>query len=180
MPLNSRDRFFSTHNKTHYAVYLWQPNRSAWGEDEPIEALAIWDISSTSNYRPSDDPSGKGKPVREGARVIRRFSFADLDFYEIRQRSTPILRGLELDEDHVYMLEEDHRWIVGEQASHTLPRLHMVKTTGIPFAIGPRWVDECGVDGDVHLSFCERVSDLRRPDIASCWRHEVSLHVKAF
>src|SRR6187402_1675052 len=128
MPLNSRDRFFSTHSETHYALYLWQPNRSAWGEDEPIEALAIWDISSPSSYRPSEDPTGKGKPDEnsEGPRVIRRFSFTDLDFYKIRQRSTPVLRSLELDENHVFVVEEDHRWIVGQQASHTLPRLHKV------------------------------------------------------
>ncbi|KAE8447632.1 hypothetical protein EG329_010603 [Mollisiaceae sp. DMI_Dod_QoI] len=171
-PLNSRDRFFSTHDKIHYAIYLWQPNRSAWGEDEPIEALAVWDISSASDYRPSEDPSGKSKPEGEGPSVIRRFSFADLDFYKIRQRSTPILRGLELDENHVYVLEEDHRWLVGQQASHTPPRLHMVKTIGIPFSAGPCWKDECGANGDVNLSFCERVSDVRRPNIAPCWRHE--------
>ncbi|CZR50507.1 related to F-box domain protein [Phialocephala subalpina] len=171
-PLNSKDRFFSTHNKTHYVIYLWQPNRSAWGEDEPIEALAVWDISSRSEYRPSEDPTGKGKPEGRGPHVLRRFSFADLDFYRIRQRSTPVLRSLELDENHVYVLEEDHRWLVGQQASHTLPRLHMVKTIGIPFSAGPCWQDECGADGDVDLSFCERVSDIRQPYIAPCWRHE--------
>ncbi|KUJ24003.1 uncharacterized protein LY89DRAFT_604302 [Mollisia scopiformis] len=171
-PLNSRDRFFSTHNKTHYAIYLWQPNRSAWGEDEPIEGLAVWDISSASAYCPSEDPSGKRKPEGQGPHVIRRFSFADLSFYWIRQRSTPVLRSLELDENHVYIIEEDHRWLVGQQASHTLPRLHKVKTTGIPFSPGPCWTDECGADGDVHLSFCERVSDIRRPEVAPCWRHE--------
>ena len=154
-------------------IYLWQPNRSAWGEDEPIEALAVWDISSRSEYRPSEDPTGKGKPEGRGPHVLRRFSFADLDFYRIRQRSTPVLRSLELDENHVYVLEEDHRWLVGQQASHTLPRLHMVKTIGIPFSAGPCWQDECGADGDVDLSFCERVSDIRQPYIAPCWRHEV-------
>lgn len=128
MPLNSRDCFFSTHSSTHYALYLWQPNRSAWGEDDPIEALAIWDISRSSPYHPSEDPTGRGKPViEEGSTVIRRLSFADLDFYKIRQRSTPIIRNLELDENHVYVIEEDHRWLVGQQASHHLPRLHKVK-----------------------------------------------------
>lgn len=116
LPLNSRDRFFSTHTKANYSLYLWQPNRSAWGEDEPIEALAIWDISSPTSYRPSQDPSGRAKPdeSHEGPRVIRRFSFADLDFYNIRQWATPTLRGLEIDDNHVYIVEEDHRWIVGQ------------------------------------------------------------------
>ncbi|KAN0122516.1 hypothetical protein V8E51_000842 [Hyaloscypha variabilis] len=174
MPLNSRDRFFSYHTAQNYALYLWQPNRSAWGEDEPIEALAIWNISSPSTYRPSQDPSGKGKPDDnfEGPRVVRRFSFKDLDFYRIRQRSTPVLRGLELDENHVYVIEEDHRWIVGQQAGHALPRLHKVKTIGIPFVTGPMWVDSCGADGDTSMSFCQRASDSRRRNLAPCWRHE--------
>ena len=174
MPLNSRDCYFSTHSSTHYALYLWQPNRSGWGEDDPIEALAIWDISRSSPYRPSEDPTGKGKPSLDGGpRVIRRLSFADLDFYKIRQRSTPVIRNLEIDTNHVYVIEEVHRWLVGQQASHHLPRLHRVKSVGIPFAIGPRWEDDCGADGDLNLSFCERASDARSPAIAPCWRHEV-------
>jgi hypothetical protein len=176
MPLNSRDRFYSTHSSSHYALYLWQPNRSAWGEDDPLEALAVWNISSPSHYRPSEDPTGKGKPASEseGPKVIRRFSFADLDFYGIRQRSTPALRALELDENHVYFVEEDHRWLIGPEASHNHPPLHKVKSVGIPFAAGPRWEDECGADGDVNLSYCERAMDSRRPRFAPCWRHEVS------
>jgi hypothetical protein len=176
MPLNSRDRFFSCHTTKKYSLYLWQPNRSAWGEDEPIEALAVWDISSPSPYRPSLDPSGKKKPDDsfEGPRVVRRFSFTDLDFYRIRQRSTPVLRGLELDENHVYVIEEDHRCIVGQQAGHNLPRLHSVKIIGIPFAMGPMWVDSCGADGDTSTSFCQRVSDARNHRLAPCWRHGVN------
>jgi hypothetical protein len=175
MPLNNKDRFYSTHTARHYAVYIWQPNRSAWGEDEPIETLALWDISSASDYRPSQDPAGKHKPDGEGPRVIRRFSFADLDFYGIRQRSTPVLRSLELDESHIYVIVEDHRWLIGGHSSVTAPRLHKVKSTGIPFSIGPRWEDECGADGDVYLSFCERASTSRCPQNAPCWRHEVRI-----
>lgn len=44
-PLSSQDRWFSDHSTTHYAVYVWQTNRSAWGENKPIESLFIWDIS---------------------------------------------------------------------------------------------------------------------------------------
>ncbi|KAH8815125.1 hypothetical protein F5884DRAFT_746687 [Xylogone sp. PMI_703] len=174
LPLNSSDRFFTAHTATHWAMYLWQPNRSAWGEDDPIERLAIWDISSPSAYRPSEDITGSLKPDDDlkGPRVIRRLSFSDLDFYRIRQRSTPTLRELELDEKNLYFIQEDHRWLVGQQAGHSLPRLHMVKTVGIPFADGPRWEDECGANGDVNLSFCERNTDERCPHHAPCWRHE--------
>lgn len=175
MPLNSRDRFFSSHSRSHYALYLWQPNRSAWGEDEPIEALAVWDISSPSMYRPSTDSTGQAKPDEsaEGARVVRRLSFSDLDFYGIRQRSTPCFRGLAIDEKQVYFTEEDHRWIDGDQSGAVLPRIHKVKTTSIPFHVGPMRQDECGADGDVNMSFCQRETELREPWMAPCWRHEV-------
>ena len=170
MPLNSTDRFISTHSDTHYAVYLWQPNRSASGEDDPIESLEIWDISSPSSYVPPKAPSVDAKLAdkNQGPKVIRHLSSSDLSFYNIRQKSTPIIRSLELDESHVYFVEEDHRWLVGPQASHNLPRLHKVKSTGIPLFIGPRWEDECGADGDLDLSFCERNTETERmfPQIA--------------
>lgn len=154
---------------------MWQKNRSAWGEDDPIESLAIWDISSPSSYKPSEDPAGKMKPsdASEGAHVIRRFSFADLDFYSIRQSWDPTLRCLELDESHVYVIQENHRWIVGMQASDNLPPLHHVKTIGIPFGVGPAWKDECGANGDTDISFCDKETDIRIPNVAPCWRHEV-------
>jgi hypothetical protein len=157
-------------------MYLWQPNRSSWGEDEPLEALAVWDITSPSSYRPSQDPTGKAKPSEDytGPRVIRRFSFSDLAFYRVRQRSSPTLRSLELDENHVYVVQEDHRWIVGQEESQAPPRLHKVKSTGIPFTSGPCWEDECGADGDVNLSFCQRDTEGQGPRQAPCWRHEVS------
>ena len=190
IPLNNRDRFFSTHNSKHYAMYLWQPNRSAWGEDEPIEALAVWDISSPSPYRPSEDPSGRLKPDTTkskttttppslGPQVIMRLSFADLDFYEIRQRETPNFDHLALDEGHVYVIEENHRWMAGDQANYTQPKLHEVKTIGIPFDGGPRWVSACGVDGNdgaESFSYCGKISGRREPQLSPCWRHEVCIY----
>jgi hypothetical protein len=176
--VNEIDRFYSCHSATHYALYLWQLSRGDWGEDSPLEALVVWDISTPFSYRPSNDPMLGSQPLFEdhGPTVIRRYSFSDLDFYGVRQRSTPALRGLELDENHVYFIEEDHRWLVGLEASRALPRLHKVKTTGIPFAQGPAWVDECGADGDINLSFCNRGrSEERRPGLAPCWRHEVGM-----
>ncbi|CZS91136.1 related to F-box domain protein [Rhynchosporium agropyri] len=171
LPLNSHDRFFSTHTSAHYAIYTWQNNRSAWGEDDPIESLTIWDIASPSPYRPSEDPTGKLKLPAEGPRVVRLFSFADLDFYQIRQSWAPTVRCLELDEGHIYVIQENHRWLVGQQASEYLPPLHHVKTTGIPFGTGPMWQDECGANGDTDISFCDKQSNVRSPNIAPCWRH---------
>lgn len=174
IPLNSQDRFFSAHDDTHYVLYIWQPNRSAWGEDKPIESVVVWDITSPSSYRPSQDPTGEHNLKTEaGPKVIKRLSFADLDFYNIRQRDTPTLHRVELDAHNIYIIEENHRWMSGNQANLTVPRLHKVKTTCIPFHDGPRWESCCRVDGDSSMSFCTKSSNVRPLNMAPCWRHEV-------
>ncbi|ORY56710.1 uncharacterized protein BCR38DRAFT_355529 [Pseudomassariella vexata] len=173
LPISRHDRFFSAHNSTHYALYLWQPNRSPWGEEEPLEQLTVWDISFPSAYRPSLDPTGARKPPDRdlGPVVVRRLSWRDLDFLGLRQRHTPRIKELRVDEGNVYVHEEDHRWLAGMQASMAPPRHHRVKCTGIPVVgMGPRWVEECCADGDVHMSFCPRsgsVAKLRRDEEAS-------------
>ncbi|KAK4454597.1 hypothetical protein QBC34DRAFT_392128 [Podospora aff. communis PSN243] len=68
LPLNRSDRFFSAHTTKHYAVYFWQPNRSLY-QDDPIEQLAVWDISSPSSYRPSQDPQGGKRPAPSRAQT---------------------------------------------------------------------------------------------------------------
>lgn len=166
--INAHDRFLSAHTRTHYAVYVWQSNRSPWGEDEPIESAIVWDIT------------------RSPPRIIRRMAWAALAFYGIRQGRTPRLRCLGLDERNLYLAEEEHRWACGSHSSLSPPRVHLVRSTGIPIlpspagesclqgmAVetaegvgegqdevviqGPRWLDECGANGDVNLSFCSRV-----------------------
>lgn len=191
--LRHEDRFFSTHNSTHYAVYFWQPARSPWAsEDEPLERLTIWDISGTL----------------EGPRIIAQLTNAQLDHWGVRQRGTPSLRGLRLDDctrdplddlpcGHVFFVEEEHRWSAGPHSSPTPPRLHHVKTTGIPLgaAAGPRWVDECGKvrpdeesnggsdRGSSRMPFCWRggrtTTAAASPDEMEtwpgrcpCWRHD--------
>lgn len=175
LPLNNSDRFFSAHTATHYAVYFWQPNRSLY-QDDPIEQLAVWDISSPSPYRPSEDPGkrpnfsrapslpaglwngqnsaasgrthgppGPGADLLErrprraslaaataGPQVIRRMAWRELDFYGLRQRATPQLRCLSLDDRNLYVIEEEHRWADGQHSSLNPPRVHLVKSTGIP------------------------------------------------
>ncbi|KAI2621103.1 hypothetical protein GGR54DRAFT_600225 [Hypoxylon sp. NC1633] len=188
LPVNNHDRFFSAHTSTHYALYLWQPNRSPWGEEDPLEQLTVWDISASSPYRPSLDPTGASKPGsdQQGPMVINRFMWRDLDFLGLRQRHTPSLREILLDESNVYVHEEEHRWLVGQHSPLSPPRHHQVRCTSIPFSgVGPRWVDECCADGDVHMSFCPRAGSLSRvlarppsnfdgtwPGWAPCWRHE--------
>ena len=145
LPLNQRDRFFSVHTATHYAVYIWQPNRSAWGEDTPLELLTVWDISQQCDYRPSDDPSGQGKP-EFGPHVMLKASYKLLGFYGIRQRDNPRFQKLRLDvgEGMVYFHEGE-----GLSGSGNLSNdsdrswRYEGKVVGIPFVgLGPCWRSE--------------------------------------
>ncbi|KAM3428590.1 hypothetical protein MY4824_008738 [Beauveria thailandica] len=157
--LRHQDRFFSAHNSTHYAIYIWQPSRSPWGEDEPRERLVIWEI---------DDAAALGGG---GPHMVAQLADPQLDHWGVRQRGTPTLRCLRLDDctwdpatrtavGHVFFVEEEHRWSAGPHSSATPPRLHHVKTTGIPLTGGPRWVDECGKvqpgDDVSRMQFCWR------------------------
>lgn len=168
-PLNRHDRFFSAHTATHYAVYVWQPNRSLYNDD-PIESVIVWDISAL------------GQP-----RTIRRITWDTLAFYGVRQGSTPTLRSLGMDETNLYFIEEEHRWAEGGHSSLVPPRVHLVRSTGIPVVVpepaaaatppvcdaaagsdgaevviqGPRWVDQCGTNTDVSMPFCTRTNEAR-------------------
>ena len=106
-PLSERDRFYSTHSQTHYAIYIWQPNRSLYtaDEDAPIESLSVWDISKPSDYRPSLDPTGRlrvesgGGEEDLGPTIITRFGFRELGFYGVRQRGLPAIQSLNITDD---------------------------------------------------------------------------------
>ncbi|KAI1479902.1 hypothetical protein F4774DRAFT_380237 [Daldinia eschscholtzii] len=198
LPLVHCDRFYSAHTATHYAVYLWQPDRSH-SVVEPFEQLTVWDISQACSYRPSLDPPG----IMDKStipKVVGRFSRRDLEFLGVRQGYAPSLMEIRLDDANVYVHAEQHRWLAGHHASLSQPRHHLVRCTGIPFSgTGPRWFDECCADGDVHMSFCPRAGSLARvlgnttnttttttttrlssssplsslwPGWAPCWRHE--------
>ncbi|PYH89910.1 hypothetical protein BO71DRAFT_402671 [Aspergillus ellipticus CBS 707.79] len=103
-PLSERDRFYSTHSQTHYAIYIWQPNRSLYtaDEDAPIESLSVWDISQPSSYRPSLDPTGRLRVEAEdqGPSIVSRFGFRELGFYSVRQRGLPGVQSLNITDDH--------------------------------------------------------------------------------
>ncbi|KUI67355.1 hypothetical protein VM1G_02650 [Cytospora mali] len=168
-PVSIHSRFLSTHTNTHYAVYVWQPDRTSREDDDPVDVVIVWDISTP------------GQP-----RVLRRMPWSTLDFYGVRQRSTPRLRCLGMDDRNLYFAEEEHRWEQGGHGSLSPPRVHLVRSTGVPViptpssvdgrgggqapeksqqvdidindvvVQGPRWVDECGANGDVNMSFCSR------------------------
>ncbi|KAK7402678.1 hypothetical protein QQX98_011587 [Neonectria punicea] len=183
MPLSHQDRFFSVHNLTHYAVYIWQPTRSPWGEDDPLERLIVWELGPAP---------ASGVPHRAGAgpRVILRLGNSELGTWGVGQRDTPSLRELTLDATwdkesqttcgHVYVVEETHRWAAGPHSSLAPPRLHRVRTTGIPLVgSGPRSLDECdagGSDlGSSRASCWNHVTDNvgeTSPGRVPCWRHD--------
>ena len=195
LPLSANDRFYSTHNATHYVVYIWQPMRSPWGEDDPLERLIVWEIGKASAYRPSRDPGDKCRPAEDsgGPRVIHKLINHELAQWGVRQSDTPSLRALYLDDctwdentnsacGHVFFHEEEHRWSAGPHSNPDPPRLHTVKSTGVPISgEGPRWVDDCG-ESDPTMSFCwrgprrgsggEGRAEEAWPGRAPCWRHD--------
>ncbi|KAK5073559.1 hypothetical protein LTR51_004139 [Lithohypha guttulata] len=118
LPLTSRDYFFSTHTAKHYALYYWQPNRSLWtgDEDQPIEALFVWDISSSSDYRPSDDPTNiharrtNEKGHLSGPRCVARYSMRELEWLGIRQHASISLTRIEIDSANEVLMWRENRF----------------------------------------------------------------------
>lgn len=174
--LNCRERFLSAHTATHYVVYSHRDSFPHSLELEPIEQLAVWDISSPDPPPSSGNPASRQAP--SGPVLIRHMNRSELSFYGICQGLSPQLRHLALDKHNFYFIVEEHRWAQGLHTTDFIgspPRIHVVKSTGIPIVpfghashdvsncldrpvFGPRWVDICGADGDVHLYYCRHVS----------------------
>jgi hypothetical protein len=142
LPINSRDRFFSVHTRTHYLIYFWQPNRSMYtgGEELPIEWLSVWDISHPSKYLPSLDPTGRNKPdppssskVPCGPFVVSRFLFRDLEHLGIRQHSAISLMSFALDSDAGTVTVRENVCIAGQGYFDPAERLWCARTTSFPF-----------------------------------------------
>jgi hypothetical protein len=200
LPLSHQDRFFSTHNATHYVMYIWQPTRSPWGEDAPLERLIVWEIGHPElQSQPQSQPQPQPCPADE-PRITRRMTNSDLSTWGIRQLDTPRLRSLALDDEtwdpatgsptgHVFFVEEEHRWCAGPHSSPDPPRQHRLRCTGIPLVgDGPRWVDDCGgpsrSDERGGMDFCSRGREKRSaagssavvadtwPGRTPCWRHD--------
>lgn len=141
-PLSERDRFFSSHCNSHYVVYIWQPNRSLYtaDEDAPIESLVVWDISKPSSYRPSSDPTGSqtGPEVAQAPSIVARFSFQDLEFYDIRQRGFPRLQRLDLTDDgQAIRFTENCAFVQDDEPRDSLGFPQTLITTIPVISIGP-------------------------------------------
>lgn len=181
--LSLLDCWFSDHSTTHYAVYIWQTNRSAWGENQPIESVFIWDISQSSSHHPPGDPPSSSQ-VSVAPRLVKKLSYLDLDFLGIRQRDTPFLRKIALDGSAcLYFFEEgstDEMGAhvgVGDEAGRSNPRdVVWERIVGIPvLGTGPRWEDRLGRDSTFagewqHVDL--RNLDRLTPKRATCWRYD--------
>ena len=178
-PLTSRDHFFSTHTSTHYAIYYWQPNRSLWtgDEDQPIEALFIFDISQPSAYRPSLDPqnlrarnlstsSGK-EAVADGPHCIARYTMRELEWLGIRQQASISLMKIELDSVNETITWRENRHVSGQGYFDPAERCWESRSTMFPFvgeACAYRWTG--GEDTKIvsYRGHCSMDSDLIRTE----------------
>ncbi|TFB04815.1 hypothetical protein CCMA1212_002710 [Trichoderma ghanense] len=156
LSLNHQDRFFSTHNATHYVPHYLgiQPSPAA--------------IRNNNNNNNNNNNTRSKHTNPSTPRIIRTMTNRHLRDSALRQGHAPALRAMALDDStwdpvrasacgHVFLTEEEHRWSAGPHSSPNRPRLHRVKTTGIPLVgQGPRWVDDCGGGGGVNLRFCWR------------------------
>lgn len=95
-PLRSRDRFFSSHNNTHYVIYIWQRT-----SQDPAQALIVWDISQKSSYRPSSDPSGqlRDEAPDDSPSIVSRLGLQELEFFGIHSQGIPSIQKLEITDD---------------------------------------------------------------------------------
>lgn len=114
-------RYFSTHNASHYAVYIWQPNSTPVlsipmpAASEPTEIFWIWDLGEPQQEEPLADEATVTKEVRQtvvhaartadssrredkGPRCISRFEWHLLDHWDVRQGHRPTIQCLRLDD----------------------------------------------------------------------------------
>lgn len=171
LPLNAQDRFYSTHTKDHYAVYLWQPNRSMYtgDEEQPIECLLVWDIAQPRQYMPSLDPSRKDQPedVRSGPHIVCRFDYRLLQHYGIRQQSSPCLMKFSLNSEQRTITVYENVRVSGQGYFDPAGRLWCARTTTILFhGEGPHLQRECDINLPPYRGNCSmETSDVLEPEL---------------
>lgn len=166
-----QDFWLSTHSKTHYAAYIWQPHSNARRGYDTTELLLVWDISESSQSRPSDAQSVGVQPSM-GPRLVKSLVNRDLEFLTVRQHDTPSLRKIVLDDSTVYFFEEGCDL---ERGLHVCPardkrntNKYWERVVGIPIlGPGPRWEDERDVTTILPVS-----TGPTGPTRATCWRWE--------
>lgn len=163
-PLTSRDYFFSTHTASHYCLYYWQPNRSLWtgDEDQPIEALQVWDISQACPYRPSEDPGNvhRDKFGKDGPNMVAKFAMSMLGFLGIRQQGRISLLGLGLDSQMGTVSWRENVFESGQGYFDPAERNWCATVTAFPFVgMGPVHRREGHVELPSYRGHCSMESD---------------------
>ncbi|OKL59475.1 hypothetical protein UA08_05265 [Talaromyces atroroseus] len=79
LSLGYSDRFFSTHNRRHYAIYTSLDSHTA-------HRLTIWDISKPSEYRPSQDCMNQLEDTATDAEpfIVFEYDYDALDLMGLR------------------------------------------------------------------------------------------------
>lgn len=186
--LTSEDRFFSTHNSTHYAVYLWHQKSAS-------EKLMIWELPPSNSA--AGDSSLGGQGLMPLPTLLHTWPHKDLKIiWGVAQGRKPSMFSLEIDENtwdpatnsacgQVFVHSEWHPHRHGHwpSADRGMPRNtneYRVSAIGIPIVgIGPSWQDTCAYewprDGP-SIGVCPRPEFLesaeRWPGRAPCWRHD--------
>lgn len=185
LPVNDTHRFLSTHTATRYAMFVWKPvSWSVHGpgesvlhgnEDDPVEFVIVWDISSSMEppriirYMTSRILQFYGVHQRERPR-LRCLGMDERNLYFVEEEHrwaqgrnarlwTPrghlvkttgvplIAAPVEVRGSHEHDAEGSPEFLEGlEKDKEQSQIVH-----------GPPWLDNCGANGDVNLSFCSRL-----------------------
>ncbi|KAM0424695.1 hypothetical protein ACHAPT_010003 [Fusarium lateritium] len=146
-PLSHEDRFFCTHNSTHFALYTWIPaSDPTFTTVLPLEELTVWNIGLPQR--------GPRSERNEPKRILTHETSA-LQHLGLSQNFSPRLRSLELDKvtldhhtssacGHIYLVEDDHDLLAGPHTGASSGVGHCVESTGIPLSgTGPAWREIC-------------------------------------
>lgn len=129
-PLRSSDRFFSSHNNTHYVIYIWQRKPK-----DPSRALFVWDISQKSSYRPSSDSTGKlrDEAPDDSPSIISSFGLQELESFGIQHWAHLSIQKLDITDDcHSIEITQNICFIFDVQTPFEQDSTSLTMITSIP------------------------------------------------
>ena len=109
LPLNSRDRFFSVHTRTHYLIYFWRPNRSMYTGDEESADRDAPRLGYLSSVQAS--PVTRSRPSRNRPIFLGRGALWPLGVFRIRTAERGLSRYLPTQRHQPYVVRAGQpRW----------------------------------------------------------------------
>lgn len=192
LPLGLQDRFFSVHNKTHYAVWIWRwrevPGRAEHGEQSQ-QALFIWELDQPANRRTTARRVVQSATA-SGAHLLQVLRGASLCHLGLHQHGNPSIFSLHIDANtwdthsqsacgQVFAHTEIHGHAIGRHGPPIRGNFHHLWSIGIPIlGHGPSWNDECldapVIDEEVRWEMGDPMADweehfeLRAKQITGC------------